>query len=573
MSKRTLLRAGLLAATALAGTSLTHPAAAQSDAQIETIEKEIKALQAELARVKAQSAARDQQLKAAQEQATAAQAQARAAQDQAAAATAASAASTAQQQAIQAKLAELPVAAPTPAGPKLPLGTFRVGGVTVTLGGFAAAEGGYRSRNQAAGIDTGFNGNIPFPNSPNYHIPEYRFTAQQSRFSLLAQGQVDDATTLSSYMETDFLAAGSSSNSNQSNSYVLRMRHFYATYDNTDTGLHFLGGQSWSLATPYRVGLVPRQENIPLTIDAQYVVGFNWERQAQLRLTKDFDDHRIWAGISLEEPQTIFGQPAGPNCLTGAPALTGIGGGTLEYSQCGGPNVNSIQSYSDNWAPDIIAKVAADPGFGHYELWGLLRFLSGRVSYAASGTGQNYTTTGQGVGAGMILPVIPRMLDFQLNGLVGQGIGRYGSAQLPDVTFDPNGRIKALNEYQIMGGFVGHPKPSIDIYLYGGAEEIGNRAYNAGGKAYGYGNPAVDLAGCEMELGACSANTSGVVEATLGAWWRFFKGSFGTMQAGVQYEYLDRSAFAGAGATKGSMISPSGNENVFFVSFRYLPFQ
>ena len=56
----------------------------------------------------------------------------------------------------------------------------------------------------------------------------------------------------------------------------------------------------------YRTGLVPRQENVPLTIDAQYVVGFNWERQATLRVVKDFDDHKIWAGFSIEEPQTLF---------------------------------------------------------------------------------------------------------------------------------------------------------------------------------------------------------------------------------------------------------------------------
>ncbi len=567
MHRNILSRVALFAATALVGGVLAQPAAAQTDTQIQSIQQQIQALQAQLKRVQADAAARDRQLKAAQDQAKAAQDQAAAAQDQAAAAQA-------QQQAMQAKMAELPVTAPAPVpAEKLPLGTFRVGGVTVTLGGFAAAEGGYRSANQAASIDTSFNGGIPLRNSPNYYIPEYRFTAQQSRFSLLAQGQVDPATTLTSYMETDFLAAGSSSNSNQSNSYALRMRHFYGTYDNTDTGLHVLGGQAWSLATPYRVGLVPRQENVPLTIDAQYVVGFNWERQAQVRVVKDFADHRIWAGLSVENPQTIFGGPAGPNCLTGAQALTGIGGGTQESAQCGGPNVNSIQSYSDNFAPDIIAKIAADPGFGHYELWGLLRFLDGHVSYASTGSGQNFTTTGQGIGAGMIIPVIPRMLEFQLNGLIGQGIGRYGSAQLPDVVFKPNGALAALPEYQVMGGFVGHPKPSIDIYLYGGAEEASNKAYDIGGKAYGYGNPLVNLAGCESQLGACAANTSGVVEGTIGAWWRFFKGDFGTMQAGLQYEYLDRNTFAGVGATKGSVISPSGNENVVFVSFRYLPFQ
>ena len=106
--------------------------------------------------------------------------------------------------------------------------------------------------------------------------------------------------SVTGYVETDFLSAGSSSNSNESNSYTLRLRQFWGEYDNTDLGLHFLGGQAWSLATMYRVGLVPRQENVPLTIDAQYVVGFNWARQPQFRVAKDFDDHKIWAGLSLE---------------------------------------------------------------------------------------------------------------------------------------------------------------------------------------------------------------------------------------------------------------------------------
>ena len=547
MSTRTLLRTALLAATALAGGGLATPAAAQSAAQMQTIESQIQALQAELARMKADAAARDQQLQAAQ-------AQAQAAKQQAAA--------------TQAKLAQLPEATAAPPPAPLPQGTFRVGGVTVTLGGFTAGEGIFRSRNQAASIDTGFNGNIPFRNSPNYYIPEYRFTGQQSRFALLAQGKVDDSQSLTSYMETDFLAGGSSSNNNQSNSYALRMRQFYGEYDNSDLGFHAVAGQAWSLATPYRIGLIPRQENVPLTIDAQYVVGFQWARQAQLRLMEDFFDHRLWAGISFEEPATIFSGPAGPNCLTGANSLTASKLGTLEYAQCGGPNVNSVTPYSDSIAPDIVAKIALDPGYGHYELYGMLRFLTGRVS--GTGSGQNYTTTGQGLGGSMIVPVVPRMLDFQVEGLVGQGVGRYGSAQLPDVTFDASGRIKALPNYQIMGGFVGHPVPSVDIYAYGGTEQSMSKTYPDGA---GYGNAATNLVGCYSELGACSANTSGVIEGTVGAWWRFLKGSFGTAEMGGQWEYIVRNAFAGAGATKGSTLSPTTNENAFLVSFRYLPFQ
>jgi hypothetical protein len=441
--------------------------------------------------------------------------------------------------------------------------------LTVTLGGFAALEGIYRPRNLASGIDTSFN-SIPLRNSPNYYIPEYRETAQQSRFTLLTEGQLSDVEKLTGYLETDFLSAGTSSNSNESNSYTLRLRQFWGSYDNTDLGLHVMAGQAWTLATLYKIGLIPRQENVPLTIDAQYSVGFTWARQPELRIAKDFDDHRIWVGVSVESPQTTFGSAAGPNCLTGAAATTATGGGTLEYTQCGGSNENTIQAYSDNIAPDIIAKVAADPGWGHYELFGLLRFLGGRVSYAATGTGKNYWTTGQGIGGGFILPLVPRMLDFQLSGLIGQGVGRYGAGSLPDATFDATGKIAPLSGYQILGGFVGHPIPAVDIYAYGGAEGVANKTYSG---TSGYGNPNLNLAGCQVELGTCAAVTSSLVEGTIGAWWRVIKSTYGTMQLGAQYEYVGRNTFQGLGATRGSTLSPSTNENMFLFSLRYLPFQ
>ncbi|HEX2942280.1 MAG TPA: hypothetical protein VHO91_14620, partial [Rhodopila sp.] len=502
---------------------------------------------------KADAAARDRALKQAQEQAKAAQAQAAAAHTQATQ--------------TAAQVAAAPPPAPVPAEPKLPQGSFRVGQVTVTLGGFAAMEGLYRSRNEAASIDTSFGG-IPLPNNPNYHVPEFRTTAQQSRFSLLAQADPNAYTHLASYLETDFLSAGSSSNSNQSNSYTLRLRQFFGEYDNSNLGLHVEGGQGWTLATMYSKGLLPRQENVPLTIDAQYVVGFNWARQAEVRVVKDIDQ-KYWFGLSVESPQTIFGNPAGPNCFTGAAAPGFPGGGIPEYAACGGPNVNSIQAYSDNYAPDLIAKVAADPGFGHYELYGLLRFMNGRVSYAATGTGTNHATTGEGIGAGMILPVVPGKLNFQVSGLIGKGVGRYGSSTLPDVTFSPNGSVEALPGYSVMGGFVGHPVPSVDIYAYGGAEGVS--AKYAG--AFGYGSPSLNLSGCGLELGACPANTNNIVEGTIGAWWRFIKGPWGTMQAGLQYEYLNRNTFAGSNGKGGSIAGPSANENVLLFSMRYYPFQ
>jgi hypothetical protein len=276
------------------------------------------------------------------------------------------------------------------------------------------------------------------------------------------------------------------------------------------------------------------------------------------------------AGLSLEEPQTTFGSAGGPNCLNGANATTATGGGTLEYTACGGSNTNSVQAYSDNHAPDIIAKIAADPGWGHYELYGLLRFIDGRVSFATTGTGTNHDTTGEGIGGGMILPVVAGKLDFQLSGLIGQGVGRYGSAQIADVTFSPSGKVEPLAGYAVMGGLVGHPDPDVDLYAYGGAEGVDRKAY--AGTA-GYGNPAVSLAGCGLELGTCSAVTSNVVEGTIGGWWRPIKSAYGTVQIGAQYEYVNRNTFPGAGAAKGSTASPSANENMFLFSVRYYPFQ
>ena len=54
---------------------------------------------------------------------------------------------------------------------------------------------------------------------------------------------------------------------------------------------------------------------------------------------------------------------------------------------------------------------------------------------------------------------------------------------------------------------------------------------------------------------------------TLGGWWRFLKGDYGTMQTGVQYAYVQRTAFGGIGG------SPKTDENILMFSYRYLPFQ
>ena len=322
------------------------------------------------------------------------------------------------------------------------------------------------------------------------------------------------------------------------------MRHS----DMNDTGMHVLGGQAWSLITLDKKGIIPRQENVPMTIDAQYVPGFTWTRNTQIRLVKDFDDKKIWAGISLESPQAIINNN-GVGTPSGSPTVGLQGIGTF-----------TTNTYSLDLAPDVIAKVAFDPGYGHYEVYGLGRFFRDRANL------QNNIVMGGGLGAGAILPIVEKKLDFQISGLVGRGIGRYGSSQLPDVTIKPDGTLATIGEIEALAGFTGHPTTAWDVYLYGGLEQAQRNSF---GTAFGYGNGNYNNSGCGTEgslASTCIANTSRSEQLTAGGWWKFYQGDSGMMEVGASDSLTRRETFGGVGG------APSVNENITMVSFRYYPF-
>jgi hypothetical protein len=421
----------------------------------------------------------------------------------------------------------------------------QIGAVTLTPGGFIESAGLYRNKNMTSDVDTKFN-SIPFYNSSNADVDENRFSARQSRLSLLATSDVDQTTHASAYYEMDFLGAAGTANSNQSNSYNPRIRHLYATVDWDDLGLHLLGGQTWSLATLNGNGITPRNEVLPLSIDAQYVVGFDWTRTPQFRVTKDLMNKSLWLALSVENPQTtVTGtQP------TGAGALVTNTSGNL---------FDSSTAYSIDAAPDILAKVAWEPGFGHFELYGIASFPRDRVAF------KNHTNLDGGVGGAINLPVVPKYLDFQLSGLVGQGVGRYGTSQLPDATFGANGVIHPLTTYNALAGLIGHPTRTLDIYSYAGIEHA-DRWYQ--GAKYGYGNPAYVNSGCQTEGSAlaCTANTRDIMEGTAGFWWKFYQGDFGSVRWGAQYEYVARNVWSGVGG------GGTADNSIVMTSFRYYPF-
>ena len=209
-------------------------------------------------------------------------------------------------------------------------------GVTITPGGFMAAETVWRQKALSADINTPFN-STPFNGASQAHVTEFNASGRQSRFSMLTEGKLD-TVKIGGYYETDFLSAGTTSNDNQSNSYTLRMRQFWGQAAFTN-GITVTGGQQWSLLTETTKGMDNRTEALPMVIDAQYNVGFSWARQFGFRVTKNFDN-KFWLGASIEEAQSTVTVHGNPTTQAATTTLTCTAPGTNGCSAGGTITIN-----------------------------------------------------------------------------------------------------------------------------------------------------------------------------------------------------------------------------------------
>jgi hypothetical protein len=514
-------------------------------------------------------------------------------------------------------------------------------GITLTPGGFVAAETVTRQRALGSDINTPFNG-IPYQGNALAHISENNFTARQSRLSMLAEGKVGAAKIIG-YWEGDFLGTGVTSNNRQSNSYVFRQRVLFAQAA-FDSGWTITGGQQWSLVTETKKGITNRTEVLPQTIDSQYHVGFSWERQYGFRVVKSFGD-KFALGIAVEGPQATIGGRGFSSVTTndiGKGAVTTTGNGFINGPGSGGGLYNFVDTagYTFNKTPDLVVKAAADPGWGHYEVFGVLSTFRNRV-YPCGVVGTNATDTappattttitcplnsstspsaigafndtrvGGGAGANIRVPVVAKKLDFALQGAAGDGIGRYGSAQLADVTLRPDGTQALIRTAHALGELELHATPKLDLYAYFGGEYGWRAAYQGYdgitvtktpgtpsdgtspaipaavtttfklNQYGGYGSPFANNSGCSTENpdsnqitpsggGTCAGDTRLIMQGSLGFWHRITQGPKGGLRWGIQYSYFTRSGWSGnnSGATAFG-ISPKAVDNMVWTSFRY----
>jgi hypothetical protein len=267
-------------------------------------------------------------------------------------------------------------------------------------------------------------------------------------------------------------------------------------------------------------------------------------------------------------------------------------------------------TYSFNPAPDVVAKLAFEPGFGHYEIFGVYSRFRDRVfpcgdevptltcpgasSAGPSSLGAyNSSRDGFGLGANLRWSVLNKHLDIGVHGFGGNGEGRYGSSGLPDATVNADGTLRLLRSYQGLGTLEWHG-PKVDVYLNTGMEYVSrgfqlNQNVNSTSYGsyvgYGAGGPAAfgggfSNSGCFTEtipgsggfipgsLSKCTADTRYIAEGTVGFWFKVYDGSketrnFGRIQWGPQFSYIDRQAWSGAGG------EPHGLDTMVFTSFRY----
>jgi hypothetical protein len=389
-------------------------------------------------------------------------------------------------------------------------------GIGITPAGFVAGETAWRSKATGGDISTAF-GAIPYEGSDLYKLSEFIAGGRQTRISMLAEGKTNWGT-LRGYYEADFLGVGVTSNNNQSNSYVLRQRVLYAEAK-TNTGFTFAGGQMWSLAVEGKKGIssAPADINTALTIDPNYLPGFIWARQYGFRVVKSFDKAAF--AVSIENPQLLYTATLAGNEPYAVLGSAGASGGLYNAAISASATTTYIQSYTNqaiaggsvpvpvyktvvantnlanisfNQAPDIFVKAAFDPGFGHYEIFGIAGFAHETVYPGVTNNstlygGQKDVTTGLtpvaassvagsypdsilvgGLGASLRVPATKKV-SFGAKGLFGPGIGRYGDSNLPDITADANGELAPIHNFSGLLTVETTPTPRLLIFLnYGG---------------------------------------------------------------------------------------------------------
>jgi hypothetical protein len=339
--------------------------------------------------------------------------------------------------------------------------SFELGPAKFTPGGWADLTGIFRTTDIGSGTGTNFS-SIPFNNTlPQAALSEFRFTAQTSRLSMRVDIPASDTTHVTGYVESDFNGFQPPNAYISTNSSTFRLRLAWGRIQHGKWDI--LGGQSWSLLTPNRVGLSPFPADVftSYRLDTNYLAGLTYARQAGFRAVYHATDW--WTlGASLENAQQYV-----PSSVV-FPGTAGFFAGQFDNGS-GATNAGSATTNPaiPNLHPDVIVKTAFDWKLGerafHLEAAGLIRSFKVFNNLATP----SETNTATAV-SGSINLNFELLKNFHLiaNSFYGEGGGRYIGGLGPDVVVKPNGTISPLHSGSGVAGFEWDVFPRLVIESY-----------------------------------------------------------------------------------------------------------
>lgn len=614
----------------------TTKAKKESPVEIELRElrEQLKAQQDQIDSLRGQLSQKDQQVNQATQAATTAQSQAEAATTAANQAQQAATETGTKQAALESSVSDMKTAtaglqetvvnnqATIKSEIDNPL-ALRYKGLTITPVAFFAFEGVWRQHTLNSDINSPMN-SIPFPSANQYQASELNFSGRQSRLGGLFEAKPSSNLSLTGYFESDFLGTGTSSNNNQSNSYVFRIRQMWGKAA-LHNGFAVTGGQTWSLVTENRRSTNVRTEIQPQTIDSQYLVGYSWERQPGIRVQQHFgkdETHGFTAALSLEQAQItnftangtnpsqfFFGGLGQNGGLYNAAASAA--GATTTTTTCATPTSTStcvtsvtatttnITAYANNVAPDLVVKFAFDAPKFHGEIGGLGRWMrdyyypvtwggtASAPTFTYTQTYQQHTAAAGGI-FGSARGYLSKYAEIAVQAMAGTGVGRYGSAQLADVTLRPDETLEPIRNYHGLFSIETHEGKNFDIFAYYGGEYGQRTVYTSPvGSLVGYGPRNLSDAGCDTVPGGpastignggftgtlspvtCGEPTRYIQEPMFGFQWRPVNDpKWGRLQYSATYSYLKRGLWSGVGSTT-TPPAPQTSDSMLHFQMRY----
>jgi hypothetical protein len=449
--------------------------------------------------------------------------------------------------------AQPPKASPTNPCEAVPEGQapafIRLGSTCLVPIGFMDLTAVWRDKNAGSSMGSNF-GSVPFNNTVNGNLSEFRFTPQNSRIGFRFDGDWKGAHFIG-YNEFDFNGtSGSNAIAVSNGAFVPRLRLFWV--DVRKGKIEFLAGQSWSLLTPNRTGLSALPGNLFYTqvVDINYMAGLTWTRQPGMRVLFH-PSEKVTFGVSAENPDQYAGGSAGGSTITYPAAFASLANAQLDIAQ----NVSNGQNIltQPTVAPDIIAKLALDPSSRfHFEVGGIERNFK---TVNPSLLSQHFSATGGGLLVGLNGEIFKNFRLITTN-YWSDGGGRYLFGQAPDLIVRANGTLSLVHSGGTIDGFEARTwKNNLLLYAYYGGIYIGRDvAIDTNGSKVGFGY-----------TGSPNSQNRAINEVTFGFNQTLWANPrYGAINAMGQYEWLSRVPwFVAVGAPKGT------HDNTIYFNLRY----